>query len=313
MTGRKPLSDAAGEGDPVNPPPETMRPDDADTSDRTDKTLTGAELLALAEATGQLPPDPFPVWTDPSGHEHAVNPRPGLVAAALHGSLADFKLDPVALVTEARWIVMASLHAADKEARSEQPATIEQTTRALSELERACGLVEAALDQLQRPAVAVIEGQLYIRSQNAGAPIGAAHSWMLGSAWHVVSELRNSARDGIDAARRGTAHGPALFGSSWPVAFLDRPMGGRPRKHTASDVCYRTAAAFWRLTRRRPTLTTDPVTNRAAGLWVETLQAVFEALNISASAEAQARELRAQLRGRSCRAAFDHEWLDFYS
>jgi hypothetical protein len=278
MTGRKPLSDAAGEGDPVNPPPETVRPDVADTSDRTDKTLTGAELLALAEATGELPPDPFPLWTDYSGAGTMPDPGPLAVAEGLARVLAAYNPDPVSLIVQGRRIVEAARDGQDLEQAASRPATIDQTISDLAAVESAAADLIRALERVRAPGRHVLAGKAFT-------------IWQIEPLTETLKDLQEATAEGQKECFRGEAGG--IGGDvADPVSFADKPPKGRPEALKARTVTEAAALAFMMLTRKWPTFTTDALAKPRAtvrGLWPELLAATFKALNMNASVENQVR------------------------
>ncbi|WP_135448976.1 hypothetical protein [Tabrizicola caldifontis] len=71
---------------------------------------------------------------------------------------------------------------------------------------------------------------------------------------------------------------------------------GRPPKVVARDVTCSAGWAYERLTGKRPTFSTDPLTSEVTGAWPSFLAAVFEALYIEASVTAQVQRFRVRTR-----------------
>src|SRR5262245_23114915 len=63
---------------------------------------------------------------------------------------------------------------------------------------------------------------------------------------------------------------------------------GPPGKNQARRTAEAAALAFWRLTGKRPTVTTNPVTNKRGGLFLKFLREVFAVIGLEASVDVQA-------------------------
>ena len=74
------------------------------------------------------------------------------------------------------------------------------------------------------------------------------------------------------------------------------PKRGHPAKHHARLTAEMAARVYWDLTGKRPTITTNPNTNKRGGRFLAFLREVFDAMGIDASAEAQAVAIVRQLK-----------------
>lgn len=253
--------------------------DKTDTTDITDLDR-GRALLAAAEATGTLPPDPFPPWVDESGWGEMPDPRPLTVAVALARVLAENDPDPVALIRHSRRIV-ENFDITHEMKQAERPATAKSTIDELHSLEKALKKVVSLIKNLRGPARTVLAYNGYY----------ATHLQSLeGQAEELKFRIELAVHDVPESASEWLANYGEAAGR-----LLDIPQAeGRPPATQAEAVTEQTAIAYEMLSGQKPTFTTFPLAKPRAyigGPWPNTLKAVFQALDMSDSAEAQCRAL----------------------
>lgn len=181
-------------------------------------------------------------------------PLPLAIGETLRTALLEF--NPVPDVIEAH---AARIYAAARQGRLDEHAHNRPATKATSDeqlirLDKLAGQLAQHVEAMNRPA---------------------------------VDALRREGLDGaalVDLARLVQERCQWAFGG-----YDDERSSGRPPAVEAQEVTAAVANAFQRITGKRPTFTTDPLTVEVSGLWPDTLRAVFAVLFIRASVESQVR------------------------
>lgn len=181
-------------------------------------------------------------------------PLPLAIGETLRTALLEFNPAPDVIETHAARIYFATRQGRLDEHAHNRPATKATSDRQIERLHDLCGRLAQHLEAMNRPA---------IDSLRREGLDGAA----LAELAYLVQERCQHAFGGYD----------------------DERSTGRPPAVEAQEVTVAVADAFQRITGRRPTFSTDPLTVEVGGLWPDTLRAVFSVLLIRASVESQVR------------------------
>jgi hypothetical protein len=192
-------------------------------------------------------------------------PIPLVTGETIRTALLEFNPSADDIETHAARIYGASRQGRHDEGAHNRPASAAVSNRQIDRLHALCGQLADHIESMNRPALDALRQEGF--DGLALVP--------------VVRQARESARH--------------AFGD-----YPDAHGRGRPPEVEAAEVTNAVAAAFQRITGRRPTFTADPITTKVSGVWPDTLRAVFKVLFIPASVESQVRahaERERRLRG----------------
>jgi len=191
-------------------------------------------------------------WYDEWNAERSAYIVERLIAEELQKVLHQYKPTPDALEIAARQIfTVCELGRADEHV-SNRPASNAATAKELKTMRTLCNKLADHIDAMHNPALSELaKGGLFIRD--------------------MIPDLRNAAH---------AAHDVYIEPDDAP------PPRSRPPEIEAAEVTTMTAVFYESITGNRPTRSVD---QGEYGLWLDTLRAVFNVLDIQASAENQAK------------------------
>ena len=216
-------------------------------------------MMGKSEIDGGTPATSATIATGENGWP-CLDPILGKISDALQKTLAQHNPTPENLKVAAERIYGAFHQGLNDERPQNRPTSEIRTEEQLKKFIEHCESLNNLIDEMNQPA----KSALFYENGNKG-----------------LEKFQTSLGFWVEYGR----HAYSSFDAT-------QFSGGRPPKLAAQYVTNETAYQYFRISKKKPTFTTDTITSAISGVWPETLRQVFDAFGIDASIEAQVKSLR---------------------